>query len=89
MSDQSTRQAELEAHFRAFAIAGMRVGAVMLNDATEKNLELLDRALRAGATLSVELTPLPAIERAVLMLTEAEGTRHQVACIELKAGQLQ
>lgn len=89
MTDSIDASNHLEQHFKAFAIAGMRIGAVMLRDATETNLELLDSALRAGARLSVELTPLPAIERATLVLTEVEGNRHEVASIAIKAGALQ
>ena len=75
--------------FRAFAMAGMSLGATMLDTLRPEQHSTIDRAIQAGARLSLELLPLPAFDRAQLVLTEAEGARHVIVVLTTNKGPLQ
>lgn len=75
--------------FRAFALAGLQIGASMLGTLTAEQQHAVDGAIQAGARLALEFGPLPAFERLQLVLVEREGARHALATVALNKGPMQ
>lgn len=68
----------LAADLQALALAALRLTPRILAGATPEQLQLVDRAIAAGARLALEISPLPAFTGARLVLIEREGARHSL-----------
>ena len=75
--------------FRAFALAGLQIGASMMRTLTDEQQHAVDGAIQAGARLSLEFGPLPAFNQLQLVLIEREGARHALATVSLNKGLVQ
>ncbi|GCL61021.1 hypothetical protein [Pseudaquabacterium pictum] len=78
-----TSGGDVAEEFRAFALAGLQIGASMLGTLTAEQQHGVDGAIQAGARLALEFGPLPAFERLQLVLIEREGARHALAAVSL------
>ena len=72
--------------FRSLAHASLRVGTALMSDMTDDQLAMIHEAMKGGAQLIIEFGPLPAFERAGLVLVEREGTRHSLGSFDVVHG---
>ena len=64
----------------------MRVSASLMEDMPATTQVALAEALEAGARLYIEFGPLPAFERATLILVEHEGRRTELGNVSIRHG---
>ena len=79
----------MEDLFRDLAAAALRLSGQMLEDLPPDARASTDMALRGGARAVLEFGPLPAFEFARLVLVEREGTRHELASLNIRTGPTQ
>jgi len=76
----------MEDLFRDLAAAALRLSGQMLENLPPPARVAADMAVRGGARAVLEFGPLPAFEFARLVLVEREGTRHELASVNVKSG---
>jgi len=89
MEPENAAADEREALFRDLAKASLRVSGHLLSTLTDGQEETLERAFRSGAQLVLEFGPLPAFDKAALVLVEREGKRHEVMSLQVKTASVQ
>jgi hypothetical protein len=74
---------QIQTTMTTLATGAIQCCAIVLDSLTPEQQERVGGALQAGARLCIEITPIPAFERATLILVEHEGTRHTLGSLEV------